>query len=112
MPIKNSNRGERMARKVQTLVAEILRDKYSDDEIVSSVSLSGSDAGTQFIKLYYYIPHNMNPDVVARRMNDITKSVRFELASRMNQKYTPEIRFVYDDTLDRAERIDELLKNL
>lgn len=114
MPIKNSNRGERMASKVQTLVGEILRDKYGDDEIVSSISLAGTDArgGTQFVKLYYYIPHDGNKDVIEKRMNEITKNVRFELASRMNQKYTPDIRFVYDDTLDRAERIDELLKNL
>lgn len=30
----------------------------------------------------------------------------------MNQKYVPEIRFEYDDTLERAERIDHLLDNL
>jgi ribosome-binding factor A len=27
----------------------------------------------------------------------------------MNQKYVPDIRFAYDDTLERAARIDELL---
>jgi len=35
--------------------------------------------------------------------------VRFELAARMDQKYVPDIRFVYDDTLERANRIDKLL---
>ncbi len=108
-----SNRGERIAAKVQTLVAEILRDNYGDDPIVSGVSLVGSVAhgGLQFVKLFYYSRHD-DLAGVQRRMDDITRTVRFELARRIDQKYVPDIRFVYDDTLERASRIDELLENL
>ncbi|MBP3545250.1 MAG: ribosome-binding factor A [Alphaproteobacteria bacterium] len=109
----NSNRGERIASKVQTLVAEILRDIYSDDPLIGGVSLVGADAhgGLQFVRLFYY---TRNPDVnaVQKRLDEITRSVRFELGGRMNQKYVPDIRFAYDDTLERAARIDELLNNL
>ena len=109
----NSNRGERVASKVQTLVAEILRDKFADDAILSGVSLVGSVArgGLQFVKLFYY-SRNADVDAVQKRLDDATKTIRFELAARMDQKYVPEIRFEYDDTLDRAARIDELLNNL
>ena len=109
----NSNRGERIASKVQTLVAEILRDIYSDDPLIGGVSLVGADAhgGLQFVRLFYY---TRNPDVnaVQKRLDEITRSVRFELGGRMDQKYVPDIRFAYDDTLERAARIDELLNNL
>ena len=109
----NSNRGERIAAKVQTLVAEILRDNYSDDSVLSGVSLVGGVAhgGLQFVKLFYY---SRSGDVAAvqKRLDDATKTIRFELAARMNQKYVPEIKFEYDDTLDRAARIDDLLNKL
>lgn len=109
---RNSPRGNRIAAKVQTLVSEILRDKYMDDPILSGVSLSGSDShgGLSFVRLYFY----SHGDRVAaqKRLDDITRAVRFELAARMNQKYTPEIKFEYDDTIERAERIETLLKNL
>ena len=49
---------------------------------------------------------------VKQRLDEITKMVRFELAQKIDQKYVPEIRFVYDDTLERASRIEELLNNL
>ncbi|MBE6459987.1 MAG: hypothetical protein E7009_03315 [Alphaproteobacteria bacterium] len=109
----NSNRGERIASKVQTLVAEILRDNYGDDAIISGVSLVGAVAhgGLQFVRLYYY-SRNEDRDTVQKRLDDVTRSVRFELAARMNQKYVPDIRFEYDDTLEKAARIDELLNNL
>ena len=115
MPKKqlNSNRGERIASKVQTLVAEILRDMFADDAVLSGVSLVGATAhgGLQFVKLFYY-SRNGDVAVVQKRLDDVTKMVRFELAARMNQKYVPEIKFEYDDTLDRAARIDDLLNNL
>ncbi len=115
MPKKqfNSNRGERIASKVQTLVAEILRDMWGDDAFISGVSLVGANAhgGLQFVRLYYYT-RNENIDVVQKRLDDITRMVRFELAARMNQKYVPDIKFQYDDTLEKAARIDELLNNL
>ena len=106
----NSNRGERVASKVQTLVAEILRDNYGDNPMVAGVSLVGADAhgGLQFVRLFFY---TRNDDVAAvqKKLDEITRSVRFELAKRMNQKYVPDIRFQYDDTMERAARIDELL---
>ncbi len=109
----NSNRAARIASKVQTLVAEILRDNYSDDAILSGVSLVGAIAhgGLQFVRLFYY---SRNPDIaiVQKRLNDVTRMVRFELAARMDQKYVPEIRFEYDNTLETANRIDTLLENL
>ena len=109
----NSNRGERIASKVQTLVAEILRDMFADDAVLSGVSLVGATAhgGLQFVKLFYY-SRNGDVVVVQKRLDDVTKMVRFELAARMNQKYVPEIKFEYDDTLERAARIDDLLNNL
>jgi ribosome-binding factor A len=115
MPKKqfNSNRGERIAAKVQILVAEILRDIYSDDPLIAGVSLVGADShgGLQFVRLFFYT-RNPDIDAVQKRLDEITRSVRFELAARLNQKYVPDIKFAYDDTLERAARIDELLNNL
>lgn len=109
----NSNRGDRIASKVQTLVAEILRDNYGDDAILSGVSLVGAVAhgGLQFVRLFYYSRNN-DINNVQKRLDDVTKTIRFELAARMDQKYVPEIKFEYDDTLERAQRIDDLLNNL
>ena len=109
---KQTPRGERIASKVQTIVAEILRDKFGDDPILSTVSLVGADShgGLAFVRLYYYT--HTNPVITQKNLDNVTKTIRYELAARMNQKYTPEIKFTYDDTIERANRIEDLLKNL
>lgn len=110
---KNSNRADRIAAKVQNIVAQILSEKYGDDPIISGVSLvdAVSRGGLQFVRLFYY---SRETDIAAvqKKLDEITRAVRFELAARIDQKYVPEIRFEYDDTLDRAARIDALLDNL
>ncbi len=109
----NSNRPARIAAKVQIIVSEIIRDMFADDALLAGVSIVDNVAhgGGQFVRLYYY---SRNPDTAAvqKRLDDATKMIRFELAGRMNQKYVPDIRFEYDDTLERAARIDELLENI
>lgn len=115
MPKKftESNRNDRVAAKVQTIVAEILRDEYSDDPVLSGVSLVGSIAhgGLQFVKLFFYCRTN-DIDAAQRRLDVETKTIRFKMGQRLDQKYVPQIKFIYDDTLERAARIDDLLNNL
>ncbi len=109
----DSNRNERVAAKVQTIVAEILRDNYSDDPILSGVSLVGAVArgGLQFVRLFFYC-HTDDIDSVQRRLDIETKTIRFQMGQKLDQKYVPQIRFSYDDTLERAAKIDELLNKL
>lgn len=115
MPKKftESNRNDRVAAKVQTIVAEILRDEYSDDPVLSGVSLVGAIAhgGLQFVKLFFYCRTN-DIDAAQRRLDVETKTIRFLMGQRLDQKYVPQIKFIYDDTLERAARIDDLLNNL
>ena len=108
----NSNRGEKIASKVQTLVAEILQRNFMDDDLIRGVSLVGAESrgGMQFVKLFFYA-HDKKEET-QKRLDEITKMIRFELAKKIDQKYVPEIRFVYDNTLERADRIEELLNNL
>jgi len=108
----NSNRSEKIASKVQTLVAEILQRNFSDDDLIRGVSLVGAEShgGMQFVKIFFYARENIAE--TQKRLDEVTKMVRFELAQKIDQKYVPEIRFVYDDTLERANRIEELLNNI
>ncbi len=109
----DSNRNERVASKVQTIVAEILRKDYADDPVISKVSLVGADAhgGLQFVRLFFHCPIVVI-DAAKRALGIETRTIRFQMGQKIDQKYVPQIRFTYDDTLERAERIEELLERV
>ena len=113
MKEKTFGRKERIASKVQTMVGEILRDNYMDDPVLSGVSLVGAEShgGLHYVKLFYYT-RAADTTIAQKRLDEVTRMIRFELASRIDQKYVPDIRFAYDDTLERASRIDELLSKI
>ncbi|MCL1785742.1 MAG: 30S ribosome-binding factor RbfA [Alphaproteobacteria bacterium] len=105
-----NNRGVRVASNIRKTVAEIFRDRFADDAVLSRVSIVDADSGLQFIKIYYHAPLDIKG--LREKLEFVTPIVRHELAARIRQKYVPEIRFVYDDTLEKSERIDELLRSI
>lgn len=109
-----SGRPERIASAVQKHIAEILRDNYAEDPVLSRVSVVGAESsGVQFIRIFYYVrAGGMDGQKIQTRLDFATPAIRRELAHRMNQKYVPDIRFDYDDTLEKSARIDELLANI
>ena len=45
-------------------------------------------------------------------MNEHAKEFRHELAKTLKLRHMPELRFAYDDSVDRGERIEQLLREL
>ena len=107
---KSFSRSDRIAPSVQRHVAQILRDNYAEDPLLSRVSLVGAEShgGLQFVKLFW---QGGSTDA-QKKLDSIKNAIRFELAQRMDQKYVPDIKFVYDDTLEKSERIEKLLEGI
>ena len=47
-----------------------------------------------------------------RFFKDFNKQIRLELASRIRVKFMPELNFEYDNSIERGQRISELLNRL
>lgn len=87
---------------VRQYVAEIIRDQFPDIGVTIVDAKSGR--GLQFVRVFYQGKE--------QSFDKITGRIRYELAHRMNQKYVPELDFVYDATLESADRIENLLKKI
>ena len=99
----NSNRAEKIASAVQRHVAEILISRG----LRATLTGAESHGGLQFVRLFW-----QGDRALQSRLDADKTAIRYELAARMNQKYVPDLQFTYDDTLEKSERIEELLKNL
>lgn len=110
---KSFSREEKVASAVQRHVAGILAAGFSERDL-ASVSLVGADAkgGLQFVRLYYYVAAGADKEKIARILEAATPKIRRQLAEVMNQRFVPDIRFVYDDSLEKGKKIEELLEKL
>ena len=47
-----------------------------------------------------------------KALKELSPQIRFQLGKAMKLRHVPELHFHYDDSVDRGERIDNLLRDL
>lgn len=100
---KSFPRSDKIAMAVRQFVAEIIIDRFPNLGI-TIVDAKSSGKGLQFVRLFY--------QGKKQNFDKIKQTIRFELAHKMNQKYVPDLDFIYDETLESATRIENLLKSI
>ena len=105
MPTKSFHRTDRISaqlrRELGTLVHEAVRE-YG----LPSVSVSDVEVSRDLAHAQVYVTALM-----PERSADAIKGLR-ELARRVKMRHVPELHFHYDDSVDRGERIENLLRDL
>ena len=106
-------RGERISTKIQQAITELLSRKMQDPRIematVSSVKLS-PDLRVADV----YITVFGDEKRAREALDGFRKSkgyIKKAIAPKLGLKYMPDLRFKYDDTFDKAARMDALIKS-
>ena len=65
-----------------------------------------------YARVYLSVFPSERSEEIVKNINANMKSIRFELGNRVRHqlRIIPELKFFVDDSLDYAEKIDELLK--
>jgi ribosome-binding factor A len=107
--------GDRM-RRVDEAMREVLSAAITSelkDPRVGFVTVTSVDTAPDLRQARVYVSV-LGADPVRRRSLDGLRSahgyLQRRVADELHLKHTPTLDFVYDDTLDRAQRIDELLE--
>ena len=61
----------------------------------------------------FYIPEGIkNSDLIEKAINSRKKEIRKYLGKKIQLKYTPELRFIEDNSFDAFEKTSEILEKL
>lgn len=103
--------------KVESLIKEeismIFLNKLRDTEIgfvtITRVKMSPD---LRIAKVYISVLERDKREAVLEKINSSNGYIRSELAHRIKIKFTPELKFFIDDTLDYVEKIEGLIKKI
>jgi ribosome-binding factor A len=99
--------GAELRRLLGTMVHEAVRDQGLPSMSVSDVEVTKDfDVATVYVTAL--VSDTSKEGVKA--LNELAKEFRHSLSQTMTMRRVPEIRFRYDDSVDRGERIDALLR--
>ena len=106
-----ANKQERIATIIRKNVAEIIQFEVKDPHL-GFVSIPEVKVSKDFSYATVYVSFIKDEDIEPSLevLNKAKGFIRTELASKMDTRRVPEIRFVLDEGYKREERISELLK--
>ena len=109
--MKTFHRSDRVSaqlrRELGTLVHEFVREHNLPSASVSDVEVT-RDLAHAKVFVTALLPARSAEAVKA--LKELGRELRMELARRVKLRHVPELHFHYDDSVDRGERIEALLK--
>ena len=98
--------GEQIARELATLIDREVRDPR-----VSRVTVSGVEVARDLAHAKVFVTPSAGSDIgdTVEGLNRAAPFLRRRLADHVRVRSIPALHFVYDKTLDEANRIDALL---
>ena len=108
-----TTRQNKISRLIQKELSEIfLLQTKSMNGVVVSVSAVRISPDMSIARVYLSVFPSERSQEIVKNIKDNMKSIRYEFGTlvRHQLRIIPELKFFVDDSLDYAERIDELLK--
>lgn len=108
-----TTRQNKIARLIQKELSEIfLLQTKAMNGILVSVSVVRISPDMSVARVYLSVFPSEKSQEIVKNINENMKSIRYELGTRVRHqlRIIPELKFFVDDSLDYAEKIDQLLK--
>ena len=98
-----------LRRELGTLVHEAVREHNLPSVSVSDVEVSRDLAHA---KVFVTALQAERSKEAVKALKELSRELRYQLGRAMKLRHVPELHFHYDDSVDRGERIDNLLRDL
>lgn len=108
-----SIRQDRVASLVQETLSKIFLQKILDPELgLITITKTKVTPDLKIAKIYISVFDKEKRDYALEHIESMKGFIRTELAKRVNLRYTPELNFYIDDTLDYVEKMDKIFSHL
>ena len=111
---KNSNRMERVDEQFKKEISTIIDQDLKNPNITGLISVTKVkvSADLRVARVYISLLNCKSKKNTLEGLKNASGYIRTVLAKRVNLRYTPEINFELDDTIEYGDRIENILKEI
>ena len=104
---------ERIASSITRELSEIFFEEVSNS-ILKNVTIIDTRVTNDLslAKVYYTFMGNFDKQQITDELKKASSFLRCELAKRLDIRNTPELRFVYDESTEYGEHIEEIIEEI
>lgn len=113
MPQKSFHRTDRVSAQLRRELGTLVREAVSEHGL-PSVSVSDVEVTRDLAhaKVFVTALQAERADEAMKGLKTVAPEIRYRLAHTVKMRHVPELHFHYDDSVDRGERIEQLLRDL
>lgn len=111
---KNSNRLGRVNEELKKEISHVITFELENSKVTGMVSVTKVKItpDLRYARVYVSIFNSKNKARTLEGLKDSSKFIRSRVANTVNLRITPELVFIYDDSEEQGERIDQILAEL
>ena len=108
-----SRKQAKISSDIARVISEILFTE-AKDEILKSITITGCKVSRDlsYAKVYFTSLSNMDRKKIVKEVNEASSFIRGELAQRIELRHTPILEFVYDESIEYAQNIENIIKDI
>jgi len=110
-----SNRPERVAERIKRETAEILENELRDPRLHGIVSVTDVEITHDLSAAKVFVSalaEGKEREQILKALQSAAGFVRRRLAPRLGLREVPEVRFLFDDSIERGARVETLLRKI
>lgn len=104
---------ERLNHAFQEEISMILMTEIKDEDI-KFVTITGVETTSDlsYAKVYFTVLDDTKRKPTLEALNGAASFIRGKLAERVEVRHTPELKFIYDTSIEYGNHIDEIIDNI
>jgi len=104
---------KRIQAELNRTISEILSNE-ARDEIMHSITITGSEVAPDlsFAKVYFTSMLELDKEQLEKELEEAAGFIRSEVAKRMDLRNTPKLKFVFDESIEYGNKIEQILNDI
>ena len=103
---------ERLNDQIQEVISEVLYKEVKNPDL-KFVTITGCNVTNDlsFCKVYFTVL-NKDPKETLKELNSASSFIRGEISKRIEIRHTPELKFIYDESIEYGRKIDAIIDKI
>ena len=104
---------DRIASLISRTISDILANE-AKDSLLKTITITGCTVANDlsFAKVYFTSLTNLEQKDLEKELKEAAGYIRTKLANKIDLRHTPELKFIYDSSVEYGNRIEKIIENI
>lgn len=109
----SSHKIARISAEMTRCLSEIIANE-ARDSLLKTVTITGCDVSNDlsYAKVYFTSLSELTKEEMEKELNEASHFLRGQLSEKIEIRHTPQLKFIYDSSIEYGEKIEKIIKEL